>query len=46
MLGLSLRRMCDPINVADLMMMFRSVADVVQRSDLRGLLNLPRIRTG
>jgi len=34
------------INVADLMMMFRSVADVVQKSDLRGLLTLPRIRTG
>jgi len=34
------------INVADLMMMFRSVADLVQKSDLRGLLTLPRIRTG
>ena len=34
------------INVADLMMMFRSVADVVQKNDLRGLLALPRIRTG
>ena len=34
------------INVADLMMMFRSVADVVQKSDLRGLLTLPRIRSG
>ena len=34
------------INVADLMMMFRSVADVVQKTDLRGLLTLPRIRTG
>ena len=34
------------INVADLMMMFRSIADVVQRADLRGLLTLPRIRTG
>jgi N12 class adenine-specific DNA methylase len=34
------------INVADLMMMFRSVADVVQKSDLRGLLTLPRIRGG
>ena len=34
------------INVADLMMMFRSVADVVQKADLRGLLTLPRIRTG
>ena len=28
------------------MMMFRSVADVVQKTDLRGLLTLPRIRTG
>lgn len=34
------------INVADLMMLFRSVADVVQKSDLRGLLTLPRIRNG
>nr|WP_294506281.1 helicase-related protein [uncultured Rhodopila sp.] len=34
------------INVADLMMMFRSVADVVQKADLRGLLTLPRIRGG
>jgi N12 class adenine-specific DNA methylase len=34
------------INVADLMMVFRSVADVVQRADLRGLLTRPRIRTG
>jgi N12 class adenine-specific DNA methylase len=34
------------INVADLMMMFRSIADVVQKNDLRGLLTLPRIRTG
>jgi N12 class adenine-specific DNA methylase len=34
------------INVADLMMMFRSIADVVQKADLRGLLTLPRIRTG
>ena len=34
------------INVADLMMMFRSVADVVQKTDLRGLLTLPRIRGG
>ena len=34
------------INVADLMMMFRSVADVVQKADLRGLLTLPRIRAG
>ena len=34
------------INVADLMMMFRAVADVVQKTDLRGLLTLPRIRTG
>ena len=34
------------INVADLMMMFRSIADVVQKSDLRGYLKLPAIRTG
>ncbi len=34
------------INVADLMMMFRAVADVVQKTDLRGYLTLPRIRTG
>ena len=34
------------INVADLMMMFRSVADVVQKTDLRGLITLPRIRGG
>jgi N12 class adenine-specific DNA methylase/SAM-dependent methyltransferase len=34
------------INVADLMMMFRSVADVVQKADLRGLVALPRIRGG
>jgi N12 class adenine-specific DNA methylase len=34
------------INVADLMMMFRSITDVVQKTDLRGLLTLPRIRTG
>lgn len=34
------------INVADLMMMFRSVADVVQKTDLRGLLTLPRIHGG
>ena len=34
------------INVADLMMMFRSIADVVRKTDLRGLLTLPRIGTG
>ena len=34
------------INVADLMMMFRAVADVVQKADLRGYLALPRIRGG
>ena len=34
------------INVADLMMMFRSIADVVQKSDLRGYLKLPAIRGG
>jgi hypothetical protein len=34
------------INVADLMMMFRSIADVVQKADLRSQLTLPRIRGG
>jgi N12 class adenine-specific DNA methylase len=34
------------VNVADLMMMFRSVADVVQKADLRGQIALPRIRGG
>jgi hypothetical protein len=34
------------INVADLMMMFRSVADVVQKANLRDQLKLPRIRGG
>jgi len=34
------------VNVADLMMMFRSIADVVQKTDLRDLLTLPRIRSG
>ncbi|MHB8564889.1 MAG: lactate dehydrogenase, partial [Acidiferrobacteraceae bacterium] len=34
------------INVADLMMMFRSIADVVQKTDLRDQLRLPCIRTG
>jgi N12 class adenine-specific DNA methylase/adenine-specific DNA methylase len=34
------------INVADLMMMFRSIADVVQKADLRGYLKLPCIRGG
>jgi N12 class adenine-specific DNA methylase len=34
------------INVADLMMMFRSIADVVQKADLRGYLKLPRVRGG
>jgi len=34
------------INVADLMMMFRSVADVVQKADLRSQITLPRIRGG
>jgi N12 class adenine-specific DNA methylase/adenine-specific DNA methylase len=39
-------RFAEFINVADLMMMFRSVADVVQKADLRFLLTLPRIRGG
>ena len=34
------------INVADLMMMFRAIADVVQKGDLRGMLTLPRLRGG
>jgi N12 class adenine-specific DNA methylase len=34
------------VNVADLMMIFRSVADVVRKSDLRGHLKLPDIRGG
>jgi N12 class adenine-specific DNA methylase/predicted RNA methylase len=34
------------INVADLMMMFRSIADVVQKADLRFYLKLPAIRGG
>src|SRR5271163_4989804 len=34
------------INVADLMMMFRSIADVVQKTDLREHLKLPGIRGG
>jgi N12 class adenine-specific DNA methylase len=39
-------RFAEFINVADLMMMFRSVADVVQKADLRSQLTLPRIRGG
>jgi N12 class adenine-specific DNA methylase len=34
------------VNVADLMMIFRSIADVVRKSDLRGHLRLPCIRGG
>jgi N12 class adenine-specific DNA methylase len=34
------------INVADLMMMFRAIADVVQKADLRSHLTLPRLRGG
>jgi len=34
------------VNVADLMLLFRSSADVVQRADLRRHLKLPRIRGG
>ncbi len=39
-------RFAEFINVADLMAMFRSFADVVLKDDLRGYLRLPRIETG
>lgn len=39
-------RFAEFINVADLMAMFRSFADVVGKDDLRGYLRLPRIETG
>ena len=39
-------RFAEFINVADLMSMFRSFADVVLKDDLRGYLRLPRIATG
>ena len=39
-------RFSDFINVPELIDMFRSVADVVLKDDLRGYLKLPRIRGG
>lgn len=33
-------------NLAELSMMFRSIADVVQKQDLKDLITLPRIKTG
>ena len=39
-------RFCDFINVPELIDMFRSIADVVLKGDLRGYLKLPRIRGG
>jgi len=39
-------RFAEFVNVADLMAMFRSFADVVSKSDLRGYLKLPRIEGG
>ena len=39
-------RFSEFINVPELIDMFRSVADVVLKADLRGLLHLPRIRGG
>ena len=39
-------RFCDFINVPELIDLFRSIADVVLKHDLRGYLKLPAIRTG
>ncbi|MHB0726458.1 DEAD/DEAH box helicase family protein [Roseomonas mucosa] len=39
-------RFANFVNVADLIAMFRSVADVVSKTDLRGYARLPAIRTG
>jgi N12 class adenine-specific DNA methylase len=39
-------RFAEFVNVADLMAMFRSFADVVLKSELRGYLKLPRIEGG
>jgi len=39
-------RFAEFVNVADLMAMFRSFADVVSKQDLRGYLKLPRIEGG
>jgi len=39
-------RFCEFVNVADLMAMYRSVADVVLKDDLRQYVQLPTIRGG
>lgn len=39
-------RFCEFVNVADLMAMYRSVADVVLKEDLRQYVRLPTIRGG
>ena len=39
-------RFANFVNVADLIAMFRSVADVVSKTDLRGYAKLPEVRTG
>jgi len=39
-------RFAEFVNVADLMAMFRTFADVVSKQDLRGYLRLPEIETG
>lgn len=39
-------RFSEFVNVPDLMAMYRSVADVVLKSDLRGYLRLPTVKTG
>ena len=39
-------RFCEFVNVADLMAMYRSVADVVLKDDLRQYVKLPTIRGG
>ncbi len=39
-------RFAEFVNVADLMAMFRSFADVVSKADLRGYLKLPQIESG
>ncbi len=39
-------RFANFVNVADLIAMFRSVADVVSKTDLRGYAKLPDVRTG
>ncbi len=39
-------RFCEFVNVADLMAMYRTVADVVLKDDLRQYVQLPTIRSG